>query len=61
MGVGGDNSWGARPLEKYRVPVRSYEWTLRLRPLAPDLGDPMDLARTAFPAPAPPAPVENRR
>jgi beta-galactosidase len=61
MGVGGDDSWGARPLEKYLIPVRSYEWALRLRPFAPDLGHPMDLARSAFPAPASPTPVENRR
>ena len=30
MGVGGINSWGALPLEKYRIPVRKYDfsWTL---------------------------------
>jgi beta-galactosidase len=52
MGVGGDDSWGARPLEPYLIPVESTSWAIRLRPLAPDLGDPMDLARRGFPAPS---------
>jgi beta-galactosidase len=51
MGVGGDNSWGAQPLEPYRIPVRSASWSFRLSPLAPDSGDPMEIAATAFPVP----------
>ena len=61
MGVGGDNSWGAQPHEQYQIPIESHSWTLRLTPLAPGLGDPMDLARTGFPAPAAgPGPKETR-
>lgn len=45
MGVGGDNSWGARPMEKYQLPYGRYEYSLRIRPLAPDLADPMELAK----------------
>jgi beta-galactosidase len=33
MGVGGDNSWGAQALEKYRLPLREYEWSFRLVPV----------------------------
>ena len=34
MGVGGDNSWGFWPLEKYRLPLQRYEYSFRLRSLA---------------------------
>jgi len=30
MGVGGDNSWGARPHEPYRLPPKVYEYKFRL-------------------------------
>ncbi len=33
MGVGGDNSWGARPLEKYQIPPASYSYGFRIRPI----------------------------
>ncbi|HEX9633304.1 MAG TPA: glycoside hydrolase family 2 TIM barrel-domain containing protein [Gemmatimonadales bacterium] len=45
MGVGGDNSWGAQALERYRLPLRAYEWTFRLRPVGPGDQDPFTLAR----------------
>ena len=45
MGVGGDNSWGARPLSQYQLPYGDYVYSLRLRPLAPDLAGPMELSR----------------
>jgi len=35
MGVGGDNSWGARPLEKYQIPAASYSYGFRMIPLKP--------------------------
>ncbi|MDZ7772225.1 MAG: glycoside hydrolase family 2 TIM barrel-domain containing protein [Balneolaceae bacterium] len=35
MGLGGDNSWGARPHEQYRLPVKPYRYAFRLRPLTP--------------------------
>jgi len=69
MGVGGDNSWGAQPLEPYRIPVRSASWSFRMTPLAPDSEDPMDIATTVFPKPfdsavpfplPEPSPRENR-
>lgn len=31
-GVGGNNSWGAWPLEKYLIPAKDYTWTYRIRP-----------------------------
>ena len=33
MGVAGDNSWGARPLEQYQFQGRSYSYAFRLRPI----------------------------
>lgn len=35
-GVGGINSWGARPLARYELPTdRSYKWSFRLKPHHP--------------------------
>ncbi|MBE9510775.1 MAG: DUF4981 domain-containing protein, partial [Bacteroidetes bacterium] len=36
MGVGGDNSWGARPHEKYRMKSQEYSYTFRLSPFLKD-------------------------
>jgi beta-galactosidase len=33
MGLGGDDSWGARPHEEYRLPAREYRYKFRLQPL----------------------------
>ena len=49
MGVGGDNSWGARQHEQYRLPVRAYEWAVRLRPFARADGSLFALARAVPP------------
>ena len=39
MGVGGDNSWGAMPLEEYQNPAnQTYEYTYTLKPI--DNSDP---------------------
>lgn len=35
MGVGGDNSWGARPLKKYQIPAAAYSYEFSLVPLKP--------------------------
>ncbi len=32
MGVGGDNSWGAQPLEQYRMPAKNYSFSFQFRP-----------------------------
>ncbi len=32
MGVGGDNSWGARPHKQYLIPVQKYSYSIRLKP-----------------------------
>jgi beta-galactosidase len=50
MGVGGDNSWGARPHEQYTLPVRGYSFSFRLRPFSPADGTPSDLAKQRFSA-----------
>ncbi|MCL7966225.1 MAG: DUF4981 domain-containing protein [marine benthic group bacterium] len=52
LGVGGDNSWGAQPLEQYRIPVETASWFIRLTPLGPELDDPMELSRIEFPQPS---------
>jgi beta-galactosidase len=31
-GVGGDDSWGAWPMEKYLIPAKDYTWSYRIRP-----------------------------
>jgi beta-galactosidase len=49
MGVGGDNSWGALTHPEYRLPLRTYEWSLRLRPFGRGDGSPFALARAALP------------
>lgn len=47
MGVGGDNSWGALPLAKYRIPAKEYAWRFRMAPIGPG-DDPQRQARQAF-------------
>ena len=66
MGLGGTNSWGELPLEKYRIAPRgSYRWSFMLTPevIAPPPAAtlPRRIPRTIPPppeAPAPPAPAE---
>jgi beta-galactosidase len=43
MGVGGDDSWGARVHPQYTLPAKGYSFTLTLRPLRPG-DDPGSLA-----------------
>jgi len=45
MGVGGDNSWGARPHPEYTLPSKPYSYSFRLRPYAKKMGDIRALAR----------------
>lgn len=49
MGVGGDNSWGALPMVKYRIPAKDYSWSFRMAPISAD-DDPQRKARTGFTA-----------
>ncbi len=49
MGVGGDNSWGARPHEQYTLPVKGYSYSFRLRPFTQSDGDPATLSKQLFP------------
>jgi len=32
MGVGGDNSWGARPHKPYRIPAQEYTFKFTIKP-----------------------------
>jgi beta-galactosidase len=45
MGVGGDDSWGALPHPEYRIPLRTYEWAVRLRPFSRGDAEMFTLAR----------------
>ncbi len=36
MGVGGNNSWGAWPIEKYRFPAREYQFEFSIKPVLKD-------------------------
>jgi len=49
MGVGGDNSWGALTHPEYRLPLRAYAWSVRLRPFSRSDGSPFVLARAPLP------------
>jgi len=46
MGLGGDDSWGARVHPAYTLPAKDYVFALILRPLRPG-DDPAEVARTA--------------
>ncbi len=48
MGVGGDNSWGARPLDKYTLYPKKYSYKFRLRPLSRKKESPMELCKQKF-------------
>jgi beta-galactosidase len=49
MGVGGDDSWGARTHPEYMLPAKPYSYRFRLRPYSKDMGDANTLARQALP------------
>lgn len=51
MGVGGDDSWGARPHEPYRIGAWPIAYRFRLAPLAGSETSLRDLARREFAAP----------
>jgi len=50
MGVGGDDSWGARTHPEYTLPPKPYTYTFRLRPYAPNMGPIQPLTRRTLPA-----------
>jgi len=53
MGVGGDNSWGARPHREFQMPGnRRYAYRFCLRPYDPSMGDVRQVARKTPPAAA---------
>jgi beta-galactosidase len=45
MGVGGDDSWGARTHPEYTLPAKAYNYRFRLRPYTPGMGDINSVAR----------------
>jgi beta-galactosidase len=47
-GVGGDNSWGARPLEKYTLQAKEYSYSFRLRPFLSRNESPVQLSKQKF-------------
>ena len=49
MGVGGDNSWGARTHTEYTLPPQPYRYRFCLRPYRPSMGELTTLARQAIP------------
>jgi len=51
MGVGGDNSWGARTHPEYTLPPGAYSYRYRLRPYAPAMGDINSVARMTVKVP----------
>ncbi len=49
MGVGGDDSWGARVHPEYTLPAQRYSYKFRLRPHSMITGDMKPIARTVLP------------
>jgi beta-galactosidase len=47
-GVGGDNSWGARPLEHYTLFPKEYSYSFRLRPFLSKSESPVQLSKQKF-------------
>jgi len=47
MGVGGNDSWGAKPLGKYRLFTGPYSYSYRIRPINSSM-DPMKLSKEKF-------------
>jgi len=46
MGVGGDNSWGARPHPEFTLyPDHPYSFSYRLRPITKEMGSPMEVSK----------------
>jgi beta-galactosidase len=45
MGVGGDDSWGARPHDQYQLPAKAYSYSFRLRPFSAKETSPAALAK----------------
>jgi beta-galactosidase len=48
MGVGGDNSWGAKPHDEYMLFAKLYSYTFRLRPFSKRNGSPHILSKLKF-------------
>jgi beta-galactosidase len=48
MGVGGDDSWGARPHDKYTLSPKEYTYRFRLRPFSRENESPMELSKQKF-------------
>jgi hypothetical protein len=48
MGLGGDDSWGAQPLAKYRIEAGPLSYRFRLRPISAD-DQPMALSKVTTP------------
>jgi len=48
MGVGGDDSWGAKTHPEYRLPAKDYSYSFRFRPYLMDRDNPEKLADQRF-------------
>ncbi len=48
MGVGGDDSWGARPHPEYTLPVKDYFYRFTLRPFSTADGTAMELSKRVY-------------
>jgi len=48
MGVGGDNSWGARPHDEYLLPARPYSYRFRITPLSGKEESIVELLKRSF-------------
>ncbi|MCV6604048.1 MAG: DUF4981 domain-containing protein, partial [Porticoccaceae bacterium] len=49
MGVGGSDSWGARPLGKYMVPAKNYRFSFRISPFDASQQNAVGVSRVRYP------------
>jgi len=47
MGVGGEDSWGAQPLEQYQLLPKHYIYHFSLRAIEP-IDDPINIYKNSF-------------
>jgi beta-galactosidase len=48
MGVGGDNSWGAKTHAEYMLPSMPYSYRFRLTPIKDKTASLSDMSKVAF-------------
>jgi beta-galactosidase len=48
MGVGGDNSWGARVHQEYTIPAKDYSYGFRMKPFSSAEGNEEKIVKSMY-------------